>query len=214
MWLELKDEGQIFRCDSYRCGKQPAWSLVADGAVTNHCDSCKARIARKKPRPPPASKGKGAAIKWLRGHAAHPDPKCLDWPFCKMPTGYGSFGYLGKRLYAHRFMCELAHGQAPTPKHEAAHRCGNGHLGCVNPKHLAWKTKAENRRESTQHGKGTRNLGGNNKGRLTPIQVAEIRALRGQERQVDIAARFGISWQSVSMIQRGRMYAAAGVQSS
>lgn len=212
MWLELKDAGQIFRCDSYRCGNQPAWSLESDGAVTNYCPGCKDRIARKKPQPPPATKGKGAAIKWIRDHAKHPAPKCLDWPFCKMPTGYGSFGYLGKRHYAHRFMCELAHGPAPTPKHEAAHRCGNGHLGCVNPKHLAWKTKAENRRESTQHGKGTRNPNGNNRGRLTPSQVAEIRALKGQERQVDIAARFGISWQSVSMIQRGKMYAAIRVQ--
>ncbi|WP_370198750.1 hypothetical protein [Bradyrhizobium elkanii] len=33
--------------------------------------------------------------------------------------------------------------------------------------------------------------------------------MKGIERQVDIAARFGISWQSVSMIQRGKMYAAS-----
>lgn len=207
MWLELKDAGQIFRCDSYRCNNRPAWSLVDDGTVTNHCTACKAKIIRRGPRPPPPSKGKGLTVKWLRDHVAHADPKCLEWPFSKMPTGYGCLGYLGKRHYAHRLMCELAHGPAPTPKHEAAHRCGNGHLSCVNPRHLTWRTKAENRQESTQHGRGARNPNGSNKGRLTPEQVAEIRSLNGKQRKVDVAARFGISWQSVSMIQRGKMYA-------
>lgn len=153
----------------------------------------------------PANKGKGAAIKWLRDHADHHDPKCLIWPFYRMPTGYGSFGYLGKSYYAHRYMCELAHGEPTTPKHEAAHRCGNGHQGCVNPKHLAWKTKEENRRESTQHGKGGRNPYGN-KGALKPADVARIWALKGTMRQIDIAAQYGVSWQVISGIYCGRHY--------
>lgn len=152
-------------------------------------------------------KGQGETIKWLRNHAAHPDPKCLIWPFYRNPNGYGQMGHNGESHWAHRYMCELAHGSAPSPDHEAAHRCGSGHLGCVNPRHLAWRTKAENRQESTLHGRGHRNPHGN-KGRLTPKEVAEILSLKGKERQVDIAARFGISWQSVSMIQRGKMYGA------
>ena len=152
-----------------------------------------------------AIKGQGAAIKWLRDRANHPDAKCLTWPFYRMPTGYGHFGYNGKRHYAHRMMCELAHGEAPTPKHEAAHRCGNGHLGCVNPQHLAWKTKDENRQESTRHGKGSRNRYGN-KGALKPADVATIWDLKGKMRQVDIAAQFGVSWQVISGIYCGRHY--------
>jgi hypothetical protein len=150
-------------------------------------------------------KGNGAAIKWLRDHASYSDPKCLPWPFYRMPTGYGNFGYLGKSLYAHRFMCELAHGPAPSPTHEAAHRCGNGHQGCVNPKHLAWKTKDENRRESTQHGRGGRNRYGN-KGALRPADIARIWELKGTMRQTEIAAQFGVSWQVISGIYCGRHY--------
>lgn len=153
----------------------------------------------------PANKGKGAAIKWVREHVSHVDAKCLIWPFYRMPTGYGHFSYHGKRHYAHRAMCELANGPAPTPKHEAAHRCGNGHQGCVNPKHLAWKTKVQNRQESTQHGKGGRNPYGN-KGALKPADVAKIWSMKGTMRQVDIAAQFGVSWQVISGIYCGRHY--------
>lgn len=151
------------------------------------------------------TKGKGAAIAWVRDHANHTDPKCLIWPFYRMPTGYGQFCYNGDNYYPHRYICELAHGPAPTAKHEAAHRCGNGHLGCVNPKHLAWKTKDENRQESTQHGKGGRNRYGN-KGALKPADVARIWDMKGTMRQIDIAAQFGVSWQVISGIYCGRHY--------
>jgi hypothetical protein len=150
-------------------------------------------------------KGQGETVKWLRDRVSHPDPKCLIWPFYRQPTGYGQLGLNGKNHYAHRLMCEMAHGQAPTPKHEAAHRCGNGHQGCVNPRHLAWKTKTENRRESNQHGKGTRSHYGN-KGALKPEDVARIWELKGKLRQVDIAAQFGVSWQVISGIYCGRHY--------
>lgn len=33
-------------------------------------------------------------------------------------------------------MCELVYGKPPMPKHQAAHNCGKGNLGCINPKHL------------------------------------------------------------------------------
>jgi hypothetical protein len=40
-------------------------------------------------------------------------------------------------------MCELIHGPAPTPEHEASHLCEDEWL-CVNPDHLIWETKKEN----------------------------------------------------------------------
>jgi hypothetical protein len=51
------------------------------------------------------------------------------------------------REAAHRAMCRLIHGNPPTPKHQAAHSCGNGRRGCVHPGHLRWATDAENRAE-------------------------------------------------------------------
>ena len=53
----------------------------------------------------------------------------------------------GRRQSAHRAMCELVHGPAPTPKHQAAHSCHRGCDGCVLPQHLHWATDAENRAE-------------------------------------------------------------------
>lgn len=148
------------------------------------------------------NKGKGKQAQWLRDHANHADPKCLIWPFYRLPNGYGQLGYLGRMRYAHRMMCELAHGEPPTTKHEAAHKCGNGHQGCVNPKHLAWKTKAENRRESTSHGKGARNPYGT-RGKLTDTDVAEIRASKGKMSNVEMAEKYGVSWTTINSILNG-----------
>src|SRR4051812_5100930 len=99
----------------------------------------------------PPNKGKGEAVAWLREHALYCGDDCLIWPFSRA-RGYGNFGYLGKNIYAHRFMCELIHGPAPTPDHHAAHSCGNGHKACVNPMHITWKTSSENMRDKELHG--------------------------------------------------------------
>lgn len=151
--------------------------------------------------------GRGAGIKWLREHVNYQGDDCLKWPMCIIPVGYGYVGYLGKRYYAHRLMCEMAHGAPPTPKHEAAHLCGKGHEGCVNPRHLAWKTKKENRADCVDHGTAARGNSNRFNYRLTDIQVLEIRGLKGKALHADIAKQFGISPQSVSAIQRRKMYA-------
>lgn len=123
------------------------------------------------------TKGNGKAIQWIRDHQDYAGDDCLPWPFYRL-HGYGVLGYLGKRYYAHRFMCSLIHGDPPTPEHQAAHSCGNGHLGCVTPGHLSWKTQSENQLDCRQHGTATKTHEGN-KGRITRKQAAEIRALKG-----------------------------------
>src|SRR4051812_3923943 len=114
MWFELNGDARLGRCDSDRCGGQPTWRLEAGGVGSNYCSGCKEKIVTIKPRADPPTKGQGEAVNWLRDRMDYSDAKCLTWPFFRMPTGYGSFGYLGKQHYAHRFMCELAHGEAPT----------------------------------------------------------------------------------------------------
>jgi hypothetical protein len=44
---------------------------------------------------------------------------------------------------AARLMCELFHGPAPTPLHEASHLCEDNWL-CVHPFHVIWETKKKN----------------------------------------------------------------------
>jgi hypothetical protein len=48
-----------------------------------------------------------------------------------------------KNFNAARVMCELIHGPAPSPEHEASHLCEDEWL-CINPDHLIWETKKEN----------------------------------------------------------------------
>lgn len=155
---------------------------------------------------PNKNRGKGKARQWLINHAGHDEGRCLVFPFARnSKTGYGSFGYNGEQLYAHRYMCELVYGPQPTPEHEAGHSCGNGHGGCVNPQHLNWITKSENRLDALRHGRGIR---GRLKGRprLTPEQVAEIRGLKGQMTQEAIASKFNISEPRVRAIFAGTIY--------
>lgn len=133
-------------------------------------------------------KGRGKGIMWIRDHAGYDGDECLIWPYSRNPeTGYGTFGLDGFLYYAHRYMCELVNGPEPSERHQSAHSCGNGHLGCVTPRHLSWKTISENQLDKHIH--GTRRLLDR---RLTTGQVAEVRALKGKMSQYDIARKFGV----------------------
>ena len=123
--------------------------------------------------------------------------ECLIWPFHRDKFGYGkmrSGGEAGK--LAHRVICTLVHGEPPSSNHEAAHSCGNGYLGCVSPKHLSWKTKAENEQDKVVHGRS----------RVTKLSVNDIktiRELKGRAFQVDIGTAFGVDRSAISKIWRG-----------
>lgn len=59
--------------------------------------------------------------------------------------------YLGRSMAAARYMCLLTHG---TPKVEGAiarHKCGNGHLSCVNPSHIVWGQPGDNIGDANIH---------------------------------------------------------------
>jgi hypothetical protein len=145
--------------------------------------------------------GQGQAIKWIREHTNHEGVDCLWWPFSRQPTGYGHFGYLGDHYYAHRYMCELVNGPAPTPGHEASHTCGKGKAGCVHPKHLEWKTPSGNQLDRREH--GTKNdAWWGQRGKLTREQRLQIFALKGHKTQREIAKQFGVTFQNVSHIHR------------
>lgn len=113
---------------------------------------------------------------------------CLFWPFHRNEHGYGEMTYDGVYQKANRVACILVHGQPPTPKHEAAHECGNGHLGCVNPGHLSWKTHKDNMADSLRH--GTRVRGSKApQSKLTEDDVREIRRRASQGEHHSVLAR-------------------------
>lgn len=135
-------------------------------------------------------------LDWLKAHATYDGDACLLWPFGHDQDGYG-VAYAGRRpdgkkriTRASRIMCEIVHGEPPTSKHVAAHTCGKGHTGCVNPKHLVWKTARENERDKFVHGTYRP---GSKASRLTKEQIAHIRASKGIVGARRLGKLYGIS---------------------
>ena len=126
----------------------------------------------------------------------HEGHDCLIWPF-KLRHGYGYLA-VGQKMYvASSFVCEKAHGNRPTPAHHAAHSCG--HAACVNPRHISWKTPAENNADKVAH--GTDNRGEKHyRAKLTAKAVLEIWALHGTMTQEKIAERYGVTRGAVSRV--------------
>lgn len=142
---------------------------------------------------------------WILEHQNYPHENwCLIWPFFRDKNGRGVVGGDGKH-YAHNTMCELVNGPAPTPEHGSAHKCGNGHLGCVNPNHLAWKTQAENLMDCSAHGTQPKHHLGN-RGHFSQEEVAEIKRLLKTHTQLAVAHRYAVTESTISDIARGRYY--------
>lgn len=138
--------------------------------------------------------------------ARGPNDPCLIWPFARGRHGYAEIQIDGKQATVSRFVCREAHGEPPTPKHDAAHSCGKGHLGCVTKSHLDWKTRAENMADQLAH--GTRIRGTKSPfAKLTEADVVAIRSMRGSKSLAKIGAVYGVSKGSIYDIIRGRTWA-------
>lgn len=117
---------------------------------------------------------------------------CVIWPFfrdqhgcAKMVVGDGGSDYVARRI------CERTHGSRGT-EFQAAHSCGNGHLGCVAPWHLSWKTRAQNEADKISHGTYGR--------KLTVEQVVEIRRSFPECSKQELADRYGVTRQTIHWI--------------
>jgi hypothetical protein len=130
---------------------------------------------------------------------------CLIWPFKRLRNGYAWARRNGKSHNVLRLVCEDTLGQPPTPRHQAAHTCGKGYMGCVNPKHGYWATPEENYADRARHGRTVRGEAISH-AKLTEDQVYEIRSLAGTTHQYIIARRFGVSQSSISHILTGKSW--------
>jgi hypothetical protein len=131
---------------------------------------------------------------------------CLIWPFGRGRGGYGKIWSDGQMRIVSRIVCEQANGEPIDPTFQAAHSCGHGQYGCVAKAHLSWKTVAGNQADRVGHGthsRGERQYSA----KLTERNVREIRRLRGRETQSSLAARFGVTYQTVSDIQLRKKWA-------
>lgn len=121
---------------------------------------------------------------------------CLTWPFSRNASGYGTiFAPKGDDTIVSRKICRAIHGDPPNENYHAAHSCGNGHLGCVAPKHLSWKLPAENSEDKKQHGTFWNKSRGSNhrSSKLTENQVREIRANQGFQTADDAAKQYFVT---------------------
>lgn len=121
-------------------------------------------------------------------------------------TQRGGYRYVNLRLEGQQHMRRVArlvalafHGPCPLGK-EVAHK--NGVATDDRVENLAYKTPKENAADRFLHGtvlSGERHPGA----RLSDTQAAEIRQLRNQVSQKELAARYGVSAGHINNIQCG-----------
>lgn len=70
-----------------------------------------------------------------------------------------------RKMRAHRFICEVFHGPAPSPDHEVRHLNGNPKDNRIE--NLRWGTAAENAQDRIRHGRQYRGAGGRRKAQPT-----------------------------------------------
>lgn len=175
-------------CKEIGCEKE----AVARGYCHSHY--CKAR--KEKAFIPDSS---SKTMQWIIANKDHESHECLIWPFARTKAGYPNMKHNGTYRVASRVMCEIAHGEPEIKSMHAAHSCGNGKGGCINPNHLSWKTAQENEADKTQH--GTRYTGeGCSYSKLTWDMVDSIRADSKTMRNKDMATKYGVSKQTISNV--------------
>lgn len=149
---------------------------------------------------------KGAAEAFLVSTLSMDTDECIPWPFTRGTNGYGIVSTPQFSTTASREACFRKHGAPPSPKHEAAHSCGNGHNGCVNWKHLRWATTVENMADKRIH--GTHGIGTlHSQAKLTEQQVLEIRRLCSEGAvQRHIVQQFGVAGSTVYGITKRKIW--------
>jgi hypothetical protein len=186
-------------CSVPECEK----NAIARGWCARHYDSW-----RYHGDPNSAKRGpRGEAVAWIKDHIDHRGDDCLIWPFYRRENGYaGSVwpdGIHGRQILAARFMCELAHGPAPSPCHESAHRCGRGDKGCIHPHHLRWATHQENMDDMKGH--GTSLLGERNPS--ARLDAGKVRMIRKSTATLDdLAAKLNVSRGTVWDARTGKTW--------
>lgn len=144
---------------------------------------------------------------WKHVDRRGPD-ECWEWqgrcdpPTGKTTKGYGYFAGFGRmKVGAHVFAYELERGEVGRGR-VVMHTCDNP--PCCNPAHLVIGTPADNMRDRLAKGHYPRGMAHHNS-KLTEEAVKAIRSRYAMgEKQVALAAEFGVGQQTISRVVNGR----------
>lgn len=130
---------------------------------------------------------------------------CWEWTGQRDAKGYGLIRRLGAQWRVTRIALALV-GRAPAVVRLVCHHCDNP--PCCNPAHLFVGSHADNNADSTRKGRGVRPRGERNgRARLSPEQVAEIRASPLSNRT--LGRRFGVAHSTIGHARIGNTWADA-----
>lgn len=133
------------------------------------------------------------------------DNGCLDWPLAQSKsTGYGSFWFDRKPIYAHRVAYLLAHGPISEDQ-MVRHSCDN--RMCINPRHLSIGSARDNIQDMVDRERQARGSRDGN-AKLNEEQVAEIwRELYQGTGKTALARRYEVTRQTIWAIETKRTWA-------
>lgn len=124
---------------------------------------------------------------------------CRVFTGCSQSNGYTKTSYKGKRVYTHRLMFLLTHGELAEGK-DVCHSCD--WRSCINPQHLFLGTRKENMADAVAKGRQA-------KGAKMPhfVMTPEVEAqlvLRAKNGDLykDIAKDIGICPQHAALVAR------------
>jgi len=129
--------------------------------------------------------------------------ECFVWPFANDGKGYGIIVKNGKNEYVHRIVCEETNGPAPEGKPLVRHICGNGNLGCFNPKHLCWSDQKENIADVLIHGTSNR---GERHGMHKLSKEEALFIYNSKESRKKLASDFNVTTTNIHCIQKGKSW--------
>lgn len=105
---------------------------------------------------------------WLKEHVTFSGDECLFFP--AMVAGrIERVKYNFREQAAARAMLLMTQGLPKDKAALATHKCGNGHLSCVNPAHLKWGSASDNRNDAVVHNGPSEFIAG-----MDPAVVREI----------------------------------------